>query len=73
MNAIKGVAITLLIAGMLGLTVVGVTHAKDTQTVKPAPIELSITERPTSNLPLWAGIAAIVTESALLLFGGKRR
>jgi len=40
--------------------------------VKLGPLELTVKEKETINVPLWAGIGAIVVGGALLLAGGKR-
>ena len=43
----------------LGLTYGGFSYTKDTTAVKLGPLELSVQEKETVNLPLWVGIAAI--------------
>jgi hypothetical protein len=50
----------------------GFTYTKDTHEAKLGPIELSVRERETVNVPVWAGVGAIVIGAALLLFGGKK-
>jgi multidrug transporter EmrE-like cation transporter len=72
MNAIKVAAIALILAGMLGLAYGGFSYTKDTHQAKLGPIELSVTEKQTVNVPVWAGVGAIVIGGALLLFGGKK-
>jgi hypothetical protein len=72
MTANKMLAIALIVAGVLGLLYGGFSYTKDTTTAKIGPIELSVKEKQTVNVPVWAGIAAIVAGGALLLFGGKR-
>jgi len=73
MNAIKIAAIALIVAGVLGLAYGGFSYTKETHKGKLGPIELSITERQTVNIPLWAGVGAIVIGGLPLVFGGKRR
>jgi len=72
MNAIKMVAIGLVVAGVLGLMYGGFSYTKDTTTAKIGPLELSVKEKQTINVPVWAGVVAIVAGGALLLFGGKK-
>jgi len=72
MNAIKIAAIALIVAGILGLAYGGFTYTKETHTGKIGPIELSVKEKETVNIPLWMGVGAIVIGGALLVFGGKR-
>ena len=73
MNAIKMLGIALLIAGLLGLVYGGFSYTKDTTAVKLGPIELTVKEKQTVNIPLWAGIASIIAGGALLVLGGKGR
>jgi len=73
MNAIRVAAIALILAGVLGLAYGGFSFTKDTHQAKLGPIELSVTEKQTVNVPIWAGVGAIVIGGALLLFGGKKR
>jgi TRAP-type C4-dicarboxylate transport system permease small subunit len=72
MNSIKMVAVVLLVAGALGLIYGGFSYTKDTTAVKLGPLELSVKEKEQVNIPLWAGIAAMVAGGALLLTAGKR-
>ena len=72
MNAIKIAAIVLIAAGVLGLVYGSFSYTKETQEVKLGPIELSVKEKQTVNVPVWAGVGAIVIGGLLLLFGSKK-
>ena len=72
MNAIKMVGIALIVAGALGLAYGSFSYTKETHQAKVGPIELSVTEKETINVPIWAGVGAIVIGGALLIFGGKK-
>ena len=72
MNPIKLVAIILIVAGALGLVYGGFSYTKDTTAVKLGPIELSVKEKENVNVPVWAGVAAIVAGGLLLVLGGKK-
>jgi TRAP-type C4-dicarboxylate transport system permease small subunit len=72
MNPTKLVGILLLVAGALGLAYGGFSYTKDSTAVKIGPLELSVKEKETVNIPLWAGIAAVVAGGALLMLGGKK-
>jgi hypothetical protein len=61
----------LIVAGVLGLVYGGFSYTKDTTAVKVGPIELSVKERETVNIPMWAGIGAIVIGGLLLVLGKK--
>lgn len=67
MNAIKMLAIVLIIAGGLSLVYGGFSYTKDTHQAKIGPIELSVKETEHVNVPIWAGIAAMVAGAFLLL------
>lgn len=72
MNAVKIAALALIVAGVLALVYGGFSYTKDTHQAKIGPIELSVTEKQTVNVPVWAGVGAIVIGGALLLFGGRK-
>ena len=72
MNAVKMAAIVLIAAGVLGLVYGSFSYTKDTHEAKLGPLELSVKEKETVNVPVWAGVGAIVIGGALLLIGGKK-
>lgn len=67
MSALKIVAIVLIIAGIAGLMVGKFTYTKATHEAKLGPLDLSVKEKQTVNVPLWAGIGAIVVGALLLV------
>lgn len=71
MNAVKMAAIVLIAAGVLGLAYGSFSYTKDTHEAKLGPLELSVKDKETVNIPVWAGVGAIVI-GALLLVGGKK-
>lgn len=71
MNALKIVAILLIAAGIVGLLYGGITYTKSTHDTKIGPLELSIKDKETVNIPVWAGVAAIVVGGALLFVRTK--
>jgi TRAP-type C4-dicarboxylate transport system permease small subunit len=72
MNPIRLVAIVLIAAGAIALAYGGFSYTKDTTAVKLGPLELSVKERKTINVPIWAGVGAIVAGAVLLALGGKK-
>ena len=66
-NAIKILGFALIVAGGLGLLYGGFTYTQETHQAVLGPIELSVQEQKTVNIPIWAGIGAIVV-GGLLLF-----
>lgn len=66
MNAVKMLAIVLIVAGALGLLYGGFTYTKDTHQAKLGPIVLSVTEKESVNIPIWVGVGALVAGMILL-------
>jgi hypothetical protein len=73
MGAVKIMAMLLIVAGILGLLYGKFSYTKETHDVKLGPLEMSIAEKQTVNVPLWAGVMAIVGGGVLLLYGSKKR
>jgi hypothetical protein len=73
MDAIKIAAVALIAAGILGLVYGSFTYTKETHEAKLGPIELSVKEKETVNIPVWGGVGAIVLGGGLLLLGSKKR
>jgi hypothetical protein len=72
MSGIKIAAIVLIAAGVLGLVYGSFSYTKSTHEAKIGPIELSVKEKQTINVPVWAGVGAIVIGGILLVFGGRK-
>ena len=72
MNAVKIAAIVLIVAGVLGLVYGSFSYTKETHQARLGPIQLSVKEEQTVNVPVWAGVGAIVIGGALLFFGSKK-
>jgi TRAP-type C4-dicarboxylate transport system permease small subunit len=72
MDAIKIVALVLIVAGILGLAYGSFSFTKETHEAKIGPLELSVKEKETINIPVWAGVAAIVVGGILLFVPLKR-
>jgi hypothetical protein len=49
-----------------------ITPAREQLPQRIGPIELSVLDKQTVNVPVWAGISAIVIGAALLVFNGRR-
>jgi len=64
---IKIVAIVLIVAGIAGLVYGKFTYTKATHEAKVGPLDFSLKEKQTVNVPIWAGIAAIAAGLLLLV------
>lgn len=71
MNSTKMLAIVLIVAGGLGLAYGSFSYTKETHKATLGSIELSVKDRQTVNVPVWAGVGAIAMGVLLLVFGGK--
>ena len=71
-GSMKIAAILLIIAGALALAYGGFSYTKRTTAVDFGPLQVQVKEKKTVNIPLWAGIGAIVAGGLLLVTGGKR-
>jgi hypothetical protein len=72
MNGIKILAIALIVGGVLGLVYGSFSYTKETHEAKLGSLELSIKDKETVNVPVWAGVGAIGVGAALLLFARKK-
>ena len=66
MSALKIIAILLIVAGIAGLAYGKFTYTKATHEAKLGPLELSVKEKKTVNVPMWTGVAAIVAGVLML-------
>ena len=69
----KTIAIIIIVLGALALLYGGFSYTKDTTVAKIGPLELSAKKQETVNVPVWAGVGAVVVGGLLLLFGGRAK
>jgi len=72
MNAVKIAGIVLIVAGILGLVYGSFSYTKETHQANVGPIQFSVKDKETVNVPVWAGVGAIVIGGVLLFLGGKK-
>jgi LPXTG-motif cell wall-anchored protein len=72
MNALKLAGLALILAGALGLVYGGFSYTRPTSEIKLGPLQVSVREKQSVNIPMWAGLAAIAVGAGLLLGGRKR-
>ena len=65
-------ALVLVVAGVLALVYGKFSYTKETHEAKVGPVEISVKDKETVNVPVWAGVGAIAA-GAVLLLTGKRR
>jgi hypothetical protein len=72
MGSIKIVGVALLVAGVLALVYRGFSYTKESEKAKIGNLELVAKDTERVNIPIWAGVGAIVLGGGLLLVGGKK-
>ncbi len=72
-SAIRILAIVLIVGGILALVYGGFSYTRETHDADLGPLELSVEEQQHVNIPLWAGVGAIVAGGVLLVVPRRRR
>jgi len=72
MNAIKMAGFALIVAGVLGLVYGSFSYTKETHQARLGPIEISVKDTETINVPVWVGVGAIAIGGLLVVFGGRK-
>jgi hypothetical protein len=73
MNGVRVLAIILIIAGVIGLAYQQFSFTRETAQAKLGPLELSVKEKETVNVPLWLSIGAIGVGVVLLVTGSRKK
>ena len=73
MSTVKILAVVLIVAGIVGLLYGNFSYTKETHDIKLGPLEMSVAEKQRVNVPVWAGVLAIVGGAVLLLYGSQKR
>ena len=71
MNTQKLVAFVLLVAGGLGLIYGGFSYTRETHQANVGSLHMSVDETRHVNIPVWAGIGALVAGGLMLAMGRK--
>ena len=71
MTPIRIVAIILIVVGAVALAYGGFSYTKETHTADIGPLHFQVNEKEHVNVPLWAGIGALV--AGVLLLGAGRK
>jgi TRAP-type C4-dicarboxylate transport system permease small subunit len=71
MKPAQPLALVLIVAGALALLYGGFTYTKTSHDTKIGPLELSVKNKETVNIPVWAGVGAIVVGGVMLFLRPK--
>jgi multidrug transporter EmrE-like cation transporter len=72
MSAVKIFGVVLIVAGILGLAYGSFSFTKETHDAKIGPLEFQLKEKETVNIPVWAGVGAIVLGVVLFVVPLKK-
>lgn len=72
MNAARIAGIILIVGGLVGFFTGGFSFNKDTTAAKLGPIELTVTEKETVNIPQWLSLGAIALGAIVLVLGTRK-
>jgi hypothetical protein len=71
MDTLKILGLALVVAGILGLAYGSFSFTKETHEAKIGPLEMSVKDKETVNVPVWAGVAALAV-GGLLVLGNRK-
>ena len=71
MSPIKIVGILVIAAGVAAIAFGGFSYTKETHKADIGPVHLAVQEKEQVNIPMWAGIGAIVVGVVLLVLPKK--
>lgn len=72
MSSMKILGFALIAAGILGLVYGSFSYTRETHEAKLGPLEVSVKDKETVNIPVWAGVVSVVA-GGILLFLPKQR
>jgi len=72
MNPLKLAALVLIVLGALALAYGGFSYTKESSAVKLGPLELTVKEKKQVNVPVWAGLGAVLVGVVLLASNGRK-
>lgn len=73
MRAGRVIGTLLIVAGLLGLVYQQFSFTRETTQAKFGPLELSVKEKETINVPLWLSVGAMGLGVVLVVGGGRRK
>jgi hypothetical protein len=69
----KGIALALIVAGVLALVYRGFSYTKERHEAKLGPLSLRVDEKERVSIPTWAGVIAVAGGVVLLLADRKKK
>ena len=72
MKAMRIVGVLLLVLGLAGFLTGGFSFTKDTTQAKLGPLELTVKEKESVNIPQWMSLGAMVLGGVVLVMGFRK-
>jgi hypothetical protein len=72
MGTLRLTAIGIIVAGILALAYGGFSYTKENTAATIGPIKLKVEEKETVNVPMWAGVAAVIGGGLVLLLSARK-
>jgi drug/metabolite transporter (DMT)-like permease len=72
MNAIRIIGIVLIVGGLAGFFTGGFNFTKESTAAKIGPLELTVKEKESVNIPQWLSIGAAVAGAVLLVASARK-
>ena len=72
MNAARITGIVLIVLGLAGFFTGGFSFTKDTTAAKIGPIQLTVKEKESVNIPQWLSLGAVILGAVVLVLGFKK-
>ena len=72
MNAARIAGIILIVGGAAGFFTGGFSFTKDRTAAKLGPLELTVTEKESVNIPQWLSLGAIVLGAVVFVMGARK-
>ena len=73
MNAMRIVGVLLLVLGLAGFLTGGFSFTKESTQAKLGPLELTVKEKESVNIPQWLSLGAMVIGGVVLVLGFRKR
>ncbi|MBT9514842.1 MAG: hypothetical protein IV104_21075 [Acidovorax sp.] len=73
MNALRIVGVLLLVLGLAGFLTGGFSFTKESTQAKLGPLELTVKEKESVNIPPWVSLGAMVIGGVVLVLGFRKR
>ncbi|OGB47681.1 MAG: hypothetical protein A3F76_11020 [Burkholderiales bacterium RIFCSPLOWO2_12_FULL_65_40] len=72
MTAMRLIGAVLLVLGLAGLLTGGFSFTKDTTQAKLGPLELTVKEKESVNIPQWLSLGAMLIGGVVLVMGFRK-